>query len=144
MKRLRRFNESKTEIDYDYVYQCFAELLDDNKAEIKEIENVYSDTSYQKYITINLKINQSNPERRDTSGYPVPRNGSRAEEIEKSKIFDYINGVKSNSELLQEVEVALNRLSEEYPTYKVNFDVFAYSIHINIFAGEEEKEEYPF
>jgi hypothetical protein len=32
MKRLRRFNESKSHIDYDYVYQCFAELLDDNKA----------------------------------------------------------------------------------------------------------------
>ena len=130
MKRLRRFNESKTEIDYDYVYQCFAELLDDNKAEIRQYE-----TDYQKYITIDLKINQSNPERRDTG---------RAEEIEKSKIFDYINGVKSNSELLQEVEVALNRLSEEYPTYKVNFDVFGYSIHINIFAGEEKEEQYPF
>ena len=139
MKRLRRFNESKSDIDYDYVYQCFAELLDDNKAEIRQYE-----TDYQKYITIDLKINQSNPERRDTSGYPVPRSGSRAEEIEKSKIFDYIIGVKSNSELLQEVEVALNRLSEEYPTYKVNFDVFAYSIHINIFAGEEKEEQYPF
>ena len=139
MKRLRRFNESKTDINYDYVYQCFAELLDDNKAEIRQYE-----TDYQKYITIDLKINQSNPERRDTSGYPVPRDGGKAEEIEKSKIFDYINGVKSNSELLQEVEVALNRLSEEYPTYKVNFDVFGYSIHINIFAGEEKKEEYPF
>ena len=130
MKRLRRFNESKTDIDYDYVYQCFAELLDDNKVEIRQYE-----TDYQKYITIDLKINQSNPERRDTG---------RAEEIEKSKIFDYINGIKSNSELLQEVEVALNRLSEEYPTYKVNFDVFAYSIHINIFAGEEKEEQYPF
>jgi hypothetical protein len=31
MKRLRRFNESKTDIDYDYIYQCFAELLDDEK-----------------------------------------------------------------------------------------------------------------
>ena len=139
MKRLRRFNESKTEIDYDYVYQCFAELLDDNKAQIRQFEN-----DYQKYITIDLKINQSNPERRDTSGYPVPRDGGKAEEIEKSKIFYYINGIKSNSELLQEVEVALYRLSEEYPTYKVNFDVFAYSIHINIFAGEEKEEQYPF
>ena len=139
MKRLRRFNESKSDIDYDYVYQCFAELLDDNKVEIRQYE-----TDYQKYITIDLKINQSNPERRDTSGYPVPRDGGKAEEIEKSKIFDYINGIKSNSELLQEVEVALNRLSEEYPSYKVNFDVFGYSIHINIFAGEEKKEQYPF
>ncbi len=130
MKRLRRFNESKSDIDYDYVYQCFAELLDDNKAEIRQYE-----TDYQKYITIDLKINQSNPEARDTN---------RVEEIEKSKIFDYINGIKSNSELLQEVEVALNRLSEEYPTYKINFDIFGYSIHINIFGGEEKKEQYPF
>jgi hypothetical protein len=130
MKRLRRFNESKSDIDYDYVYQCFAELLDDERAKIRQYEN-----DYQKYITIDLKINQSNPETRDTS---------RVEEIEKSKIFDYINGIKSNSELLQEVEVALNRLSEEYPEYRVNFDVFAYSIHINIFAGEEKKEQYPF
>ena len=130
MKRLRKFNESKSDIDYDYVYQCFAELLDDNKAEIRQFEN-----DYQKYITIDLKINQSNPERRDT--------GSTVS-IEKSKIFDYINGIKSNSELLQEVEVALNRLSEEYPSYKVNFDVFGYSIHINIFGGEEKKEQYPF
>jgi hypothetical protein len=46
--------------------------------------------------------------------------------------------------LLKEVEVALNRLSEEYPTYKVIFDVSAYSININIFAGEEKEEQYPF
>ena len=130
MKRLRRFNESKSDIEYDYVYQCFAELLDDNKAQIRQFEN-----DYQKYITIDLKINQSNPERRDTGQTTI---------IEKSKLFDYINGVKSNSELLQEVEVALNRLSEEYPSYKVNFDVFGYSIHINIFGGEEKKEQYPF
>ena len=128
MKRLRRFNESKTDINYDYVYQCFAELLDDNKAEIRQYE-----TDYQKYITIDLKINQSNPERRDTSGYPVPRDGGKAEEIEKSKIFDYINGIKSNSELLQEVEVALNRLSEEYPDYKLQFHDYDTSIFIEIF-----------
>jgi hypothetical protein len=130
MKRLRRFNESKTDIDHDYIYQCFAELLDDNKAEIRQFEN-----DHQKYITIDLKVKKSNPETRDTS---------RSMKIENSKLLDYINDIKSNSELLQEVEVALNRLSEEYPEYKVNFDVFGYSIHINIFAGEEKEEQYPF
>jgi hypothetical protein len=130
MKRLRKFNESKTEIDYDYIYQCFAELLDDNKAEIREYSN-----SYQKYITIDLKVKNSKPETRDTS---------RSMKIENSKLLEYINDIKSNSELLQEVEVALNRLSEEYPEYKVNFDVFSYSIHINIFSSEEKKEQYPF
>jgi hypothetical protein len=130
MKRLRRFNESKEEIDYEYIYQCFAELIDDNKAEIREFEN-----SYKKYITIDLKVKKSNPETRDTS---------HSMNIQNSKLLDYINDIKSNSELLQEVEVALNRLSEEYPEYKVNFDVFSYSIHINIFAVDEKKEQYPF
>jgi hypothetical protein len=134
MKRLRRFNESKTDIDYDYIYQCFAELLDDEKAEIRKYDYENIARSRITYITIDLKVNQSNPETRDTS---------RSMKIENSKLLDYINDIKSNSELLQEVEVALNRLSEEYPEYKVNFDVFGYSIHINIFAGEEEKEQYP-
>lgn len=126
MKRLRRFNESKTGIDYDYVYQCFADLLDDERAEIRQ---------YESYITIDLKINPFSPEKRYTS---------KSSTIEKSKFIEYINDVKSNTELLQEVEVALNRLSEEYPEYRVNFDVYAYSIHINIFSSEEKKEDYPF
>lgn len=130
MKRLRRFNESKTDIDYDYVYQCFAELIDDEKAQIREFQN-----EYNHYVTIDLKIDNFSAERRDAG---------RSMKIKNSKLIDYINDVKSNSELLQEVKVGLNRLSEEHPEYRVNFDVFAYSIHINILAGEEKKETYPF
>ena len=126
MRRLKKFNESVSQIDYNYVYQCFAELLDDNKSEIRQ---------YESYITIDLKINPFSPEKRYTS---------ISSTIEKSKFIEYINDIKSNSELLQEVEVALNRLSDEYAEYRVNFDVFGYSIHINIFAGKEKKEEYPF
>lgn len=129
MKRLRKFNESKVDIDYDYIYQCFAELLEENKAEIREYKN-----DYTHYIVIELNINGFKPERRDTG--PM--------KIQNAKIIGYINDVKYNNELLQEVEVALNRLSDEYPEYKVGFDVFPYSIFINIYAGEEKKEEYPF
>ena len=124
MKRLRKFNESKVDIDYDYIYQCFAEILDENKAEIREYKN-----DYTHYITIDLDIRKFNPEKRDTG--PM--------KIQNAKIIGYINDVKYNNELLQEVEVALNRLSDEYPEYKVGFDVFPYSIFINIHAGEEEK-----
>jgi hypothetical protein len=130
MKRLMRFNESKSEIDYDYIYQCFGELIDDNKAQIREFEN-----DWNHYVTIDVKVKQFSPEKRDTGG---------AMKIENSKLLDYINDVKSNTELLEEVEVALMRLSEEYPEYKVNFDVFGYSIHINIFGEEEIAIKYPF
>ena len=134
MKRLRRFNESKTDIDYDYIYQCFAELLDDDKAEIREIKNGIETplpttgtlSAYNHYIVIDLKIKRVNP-----LAY-----FNRIYKIENSKLLDYINDIKSNSELLQEVEVALNRLSEEYPEYRVSFDVQEYSTFINIHSGE--------
>lgn len=130
MRRLRKFNESNSEIDKEFIYECFAELIDDGKAEFIEYKN-----EYNHYITIDLEIKQSNPEKRDTG---------RAMEIKNSKLLSYINDIKYNSNLLQEVEVGLGRISEQYPEYRVNFDVFAYSIFINIHAGEEKKEEYPF
>lgn len=120
MKRLRRFNESKSGIDYDYIYDCFNELLDDSKAEIREFEN-----DWTHYITIDLKTN------------PTPDARGGTTQIEKSKIFDYINDIKYNNGVLQEVESSLRRLSDKYPSYKVNFEQFIGSIHINIFAAEE-------
>ena len=117
MKRLRKFNESKTDIDYDYIYDCFAELLDDEKAEIRK---------YDRYITIDLKTKFL----QDKKGFEA------ATIIEKSKIWSFIEDVKYNSELLQEAEVSLNRLMEKYPEYRINFDNFSHSININIFPGE--------
>ena len=128
MKKIRRFNESKSNIDYDYIYDCFNELLDDSRAEIREFEN-----GYVHYITIDLKIKPLSILCRNTG----------TTQIEESKIFDYINSVKYNNEVLQEVEVALMRLSDKYPSYKIKFEVFD-SIHIDIFAVEEKKEQYPF
>ena len=125
MKRLRRFNESKTDIDYDYVYQCFAELIDDEKAQIREFQN-----EYNHYVTIDLKIDNFSAERRDAG---------RSMKIKNSKLIDYINDVKSNSELLQEVKVGLNRLSEEHPEYRVSFDVQEYSISIKIFGAKPQR-----
>jgi hypothetical protein len=130
MKRLRRFNESKEEIDYDYIYECFAELIDDTKAEILQHDYLNVANNRINYISIILKTK---------SGVY-----QRTEVIEKSKIWNFIEDVKYNSDLLQEVEVSLNRLMERYPEYKIRFNNFEHSIHINIFPGEEKKEQYPF
>ena len=44
MKRLRKFNENVSQIDYIFIYDCFAELIDDDKAEIKKIEKIKKDS----------------------------------------------------------------------------------------------------
>ena len=67
---------------------------------------------------------------------PDPAHFKRIYNIEESKLFEYIKYIKSNSELLQEVEVALNALSEKYPEYRVSFDDQEYSISIKIFGAK--------
>lgn len=138
MKRLRRFNEGVSQIDYDYVYQCFAELIDDNKAEIELIDlnddrNSHSLT--EPYITIRLR----------TKPKEDPRITSQSKQIENknSPIYNYIKSHNSNNELLQDFQVGLNRLVEEYPDYKLQFRNYDSSIFIEIFKNKEE-EQYPF
>jgi hypothetical protein len=135
MKRLRKFNESKTEIDYDYVYQCFAELLDDNKVEIELIKGGLPFSSQDSYITIRLR----------TQPKEDPRITSQSKPIENinSPIYNYIKGHNSNNELLQELQVSLNRLSDKYPDYKLQFTDYGTSIFMEIFKNKEE-EQYPF
>jgi hypothetical protein len=134
--KLRRFNESKEEIDYDYIYDCFAELLDDEKAEIRKYDYENIARTRIVYITIDLK----------TKVLKDQKGTGSSKTIEESKIWNFIEDVKYNSELLQEVEVSLMRLMDRYPEYRISFDNFANSIHtfINIFPGEVKKEEYPF
>jgi hypothetical protein len=137
MKRLRKFNESASQIDYDYVYSCFGELIDDNKVKIvKRRWDLLGN-----YITIAASI--------PAIFVRVGDGKKNAMKIKNSELLDYIK--KSNSELLKEVVVALTRLSEEYPGYKVNFEILdnglssysainqpeSLSFHINIFTDEE-------
>jgi hypothetical protein len=129
MKRIRKFNESKEEIDYEYIYQCFAELLDDNRAEIELM------AGKEPYIAIRLRT-KSKEDSRIT-------NQVKSIKDKKSPIYNYIIGHNSNNELLKELEVSLDRLSEEYPDYKLQFNVFDSSIFIDIFSNKKE-EQYPF
>jgi hypothetical protein len=58
----------------------------------------------------------------------------------------FVTSAQSNEEayeLLKELEVSLDRLSEEYPDYKLQFNVFDSSIFIDIFSNKKE-EQYPF
>jgi hypothetical protein len=132
MKRLKRFNESKIDdIDYDYVYQCFAELIDEDKVEI-ELINVHV---IAPYITIRLKTISKEDSRITTQSNPI---GNK-----KSAIYNYINSHNQNNILLQELEVGLKRLSDKYPDYQLHFTEYSNSIFIAIHVSKEE-ENYPF
>lgn len=135
MKRLRKFNESVSQIDYDYVYDCFSELIDDNKVEIELIEGELPFSSQDSYITIRLRTKPKEDSRTTSQAKPI--------ENKNSSIYNYIKVHNSNNELLQEVEVSLNRLSDKYPDYKLQFTDYGTSIFMEIFKNKEE-EQYPF
>jgi hypothetical protein len=134
MKRLRRFNESKEEMDYDYIYQCFVELIDDERAEIQKLLDNFHIIPGKEYTVVNVK----------TKVYPDQQHFKKfndvfeyeTEIIEKSPFLNHIEIFKYNNEIMQEVEVALSRLSDKYPNYRIQVGVAANSIHINIFPGE--------
>lgn len=138
MKRLRKFNESVSQIDYNYVYDCFSELIDENKVEIELIEGNYDD--YMRLTMEKIKIRLITQPKEDA------RITSQAKPIENpnSPIHNYIKGHNSNNELLQEVEVSLNRLSDKYPDYKLQFTDYGTSIFMEIFKNYKEEEQYPF
>jgi len=142
MKRLKRFNENKVEdIDYDYVYECFAELIDENKVEIELIEGEYvTGTIYQvpksPYITLRL-ITIRKEDRRIT-------NQDNSIGDKKSPIYNYINSHNQNNILLQDLEVGFKRLSDKYPDYNLKFTDYGTSIFIEIFNEKEKEEKYPF
>ena len=129
MKRLRRFNESVSQIDYDYVYDCFSELIDENKIEIELIEGNYDD-----YITLRLR----------TSPKMDPRITSQLKPLNESHIHTFIKEHNSNNESLQESEVSFKRLSDKYPDYRLQFTDYGTSIFIEIFNSNKEEEQYPF
>lgn len=129
MKRLRRFNESVSQIDYDYVYDCFSELIDENKVEIELIEGNYDD-----YITLRLR----------TSPKMDPRTTSQLKPLNESHIHTFIKEHNSNNELLQEAEVSFKRLSDKYPDYRLQFTDYGTSIFIEIFNSNKKEEQYPF
>jgi hypothetical protein len=122
MKRLRRFNESSVEeIDYDYIYQCFAELIDDEKAEIKLVK-----LDDEPFITLNLPTQKISYIDDDLDGT------GNSIGIKENPVYNFIKNHNINNELLQELEVGLNRLSDKYPEYKIRFSEYSDHIFVEI------------
>jgi len=117
--RIRKFNESEesldNEIDAVYIRQCFADLIDSGVATAEEMEN----GSYEKWVVISISQFETD---RIISGvwdrifHPI-------EFISKNNSLKrYIDTQNKNNERLQEVNLALERLADEYPNYKISVE----------------------
>lgn len=117
--RIRRFNESSEgEIDVEYIRQCFADLIDANEATVNERES----GAYGKWASISV------------SQFEINRiiSPTRESVSVNNTLKRYIDTHNKNNDRLQEVSLALERIADEYPGYKISVEMFT-SLFINIF-----------
>ena len=116
---MRKFSESlDNEIDTVYIRQCFADLIDSGVATVEE-----KDSFSGKYVAISISQFETDRIISPTKEF-ISRNNS---------LKRYIDTQNKNNERLIEVNLALERLADEYPNYKISAENFT-SIFIRIFA----------
>lgn len=116
---MRKFSESlDNEIDAEYIRQCFADLIDSGVANVEEREA----SSVGKYVAISISQFETDRIISATKEF-ISRNNS---------LKRYIDTQNKNNERLQELNLALERIADEYPNYKVSVEKHA-SIFIYIF-----------
>ena len=116
---MRKFSESlDNEIDVAYIRQCFVDLIDSGVANVEE-----KDGFSGKYVAISISQFETDRIISPTKEF-ISRNNS---------LKRYIDTQNKNNERLKEVNLALERLADEYPDYKISAENFT-SIFIRIFA----------
>jgi hypothetical protein len=120
MKHLKRFNESKEEeFDVEYIRHCFVDIIDEFNLKIE-------DKSFKEYDMTD-KVHTEVPCLQIV--IDLPRLNGRiafvgeVSEFEKhfglcNAIEDWVKASSDLAKILETVDVAIKRLSDEFPEYK--------------------------
>ena len=123
--KIRKFNESTDkEIDAAYIRQCFADIIDSGIATVEEKESA----AYGKWVSMSIDLKDIKSGMVNSSPEFISRNPRNS----VTSLGRHIDAYESNNNVYQEVKLALERLADEYPNYKIKVDIFS-SIFINIF-----------
>ena len=123
--KIRKFNESTDkEIDAEYIRQCFADIIDSGIATVEEKESA----AYGKWVSMSIDLKDIKSGMVNSSPEFISRNARNS----VTSLGRHIDAYESNNNVYQEVKLALERLADEYPNYKIKVDIFS-SIFINIF-----------
>lgn len=110
MKHLKRFNENaEDDLDIEYIKHCFADLSDDTECGLeyethKDHINGWSaelTKKYGQYVSISFNIP------RITKGRSIEKMVENSERI---------------ALVVKSLDIAVKRLKDEYPNYKINID----------------------
>ena len=121
MKHLKRFNESKEEeFDQEYIRHCFVDIIDEFNLKIE-------DKSFKEYDMTD-KVHTEVPCLQIVIDLPrlngrIAFAGEEISDIQKQyglchAIEDLVKASSDLAKILETVDVAIKRLSDEFPEYK--------------------------
>jgi hypothetical protein len=103
MKHLKRFNENvEDDLDIEYIKHCFADLSDDPECDLEyETNEDHGAECEVEYVSISFNIP------RITKGRSIEKMVENSERI---------------ALVVKSLDIAVKRLKDEYPSYKINID----------------------
>ena len=105
-------NANKDEFDYDYIKQCFIDLIESNTIEYRDDDFVA--IVYKKFATPELLGN--------IDSFVNRKHSLKRENPAFQKIESYTKGLEETKEVMLDIQAGIERVLEEYPEYKC--DIF--------------------
>ena len=105
--KIRKFNESVEPIDIEYIRQCFIDLIDEGKAEVRFINQ-----NDNQSVNVILKL-KSISKLGEFGGINQDRIGS-------GTYFErYVREAEQSVETMKMASDSISRLADEYPDYRL-------------------------
>lgn len=112
MKKIKNFKkfesvQDEDEFDYDYVKQCFIDLIESGK--IVYIDDDFVLIEYRAFTTPDV-LGIGNP-------FDEPKQSDLKPNVVLGKIEKYIKGLDETKEVMLDIQTGIERVLEEYPNY---------------------------
>ena len=115
--RIRKFNESTEPIDIEYIRQCFIELIDEGKADVNARGSAEA----------SVVLKARGPEKAgEFGGVNIDRIGSG------TYLARYTKSLEEFTETMKHVALAIERLADEYPDYRIRMAQTSDKMYITI------------
>ena len=135
MKHIRKFNEGKDDdFDIEYIKTCFAELIDDFEVTMEQ-KHLLSGKLFK--ITITLpRLNGR-----------ISLNGEstiRASWGLENSLKTLIQNSKDLTKILELCDISINRLSDEYPEYKIGYNEIDDDLKTRVYYRTKSDTDTPY
>ena len=115
--KIRKFNESTEPIDIEYIRQCFIELIEEGKA----------DVNASSYESVSIRLMVKGPVKAgEFGGVNIDRIGSG------TYLARYTKSLEEFTETMKQATLAIERLADEYPDYRIRISQTSDKMYITI------------